>query len=58
MKLIFSTLTILALALSAAQAQEQDSTLISERTEGNYLIRRYRLTSPNEEAQYRLNYRI
>ena len=58
MKLIFSTLTILALALSAAQAQEQDSTLISERTEGNYLIRQYRLTSPDEEAQYRLNYSI
>ena len=62
MKRFFSTLMILALTTTLSYAQEQnkeqDSTLISERTEGNYLIRQYKISGKNDEAQYTLKYSI
>lgn len=62
MKRFFSTLTILFLTATLSYAQEQhnkqDSTLISERTEGNYLIRQYKISGKDDEAQYTLKYSI
>lgn len=62
MKRFFSTLTILFMTATLSYAQEQpsqqDSTLISERTEGNYLIRQYKISGKDDEAQYTLKYSI
>lgn len=37
---------------------ECDTTLLSERVEGDYLVRRYKIERSGDEAQYTLHYRI
>ncbi len=63
---LFSLVIPLALGLTPhhAEAQTQqhiapsDSTLLSETVEGNYLVRRYKITSHDDEAQFSLKYSI
>lgn len=65
MKQFFFSLVIpLALGLASHRAEAQthiapsDSTLLSETVEGNYLVRRYKITSHDDEAQFSLKYSI
>lgn len=67
MKQFFFSLVIpLALGLTSHRAEAQteqhiapsDSTLLSETVEGNYLVRRYKITSHDDEAQFSLKYSI
>lgn len=38
--------------------QRSDTTLLSEWVDGNYLVRRYKIDSENDEAQYTLKYAV
>lgn len=66
MKKIYALfVTILAVAaIDDVQAtdqmwrQQSDTTLLSEWVDGNYLVRRYKIASNNDEAQYTLKYSV
>ena len=66
MKKIYSLLVSLLMVaavneLNAADRmlkQQSDTTLLSEWVDGDYLVRRYKITSHDDEAQYSLKYSI
>lgn len=45
-------------AADQMRRQHSDTTLLSEWVDGNYLVRRYKIDSSNDEAQYTLKYSI
>lgn len=66
MKKIYAFIVIL-LSVTAADGawakeqeprQQSDTTLLSEQVEGNYLVRRYKIASNDDEAQYTLKYSV
>ena len=42
----------------SASIQKTDTTMLSEKIEGNYLVRRYKVIRDNDDAQYSLKYSV
>ena len=66
MKKIYSLLVTLFVAAAAnnicaaeqMQKQQCDTTLLSEQVDGDYLVRRYKISCTDDEAQYTLKYSV
>lgn len=56
---VAATQQLSAESLPAEQMQQRaDTTLLSEWVDGNYLVRRYKINSAEDEAQYNLKYSV